>query len=54
MQPTRVLGVMASDEPSHLGQRTVNAVDIIEGFNAFTEKRTPSWSPEEFRSGGRL
>ena len=28
--------------------------EIIEGFTAFTEKRTPSWVPEEFGSGGRL
>ena len=28
--------------------------EIVEGFSAFTEKRTPSWVPEEFRSGGRL
>jgi hypothetical protein len=28
--------------------------EIEEGFRAFTEKRTPSWVPEDFRSGGRL
>jgi enoyl-CoA hydratase/carnithine racemase len=28
--------------------------EIVEGFRAFTEKRTPDWVPEEFRSGGRL
>jgi len=28
--------------------------EIVEGFQAFTEKRTPSWVPEEFGSGGRL
>jgi enoyl-CoA hydratase len=28
--------------------------EIVEGFQAFTEKRAPSWVPEEFRSGGRL
>jgi enoyl-CoA hydratase/carnithine racemase len=28
--------------------------EIVEGFAAFTEKRAPSWVPEEFRSGGRL
>ena len=28
--------------------------EIVEGFRAFTEKRTPSWVPEEFRSAGRL
>ena len=28
--------------------------EIVEGFGAFTEKRTPSWVPEEFGSGDRL
>ena len=28
--------------------------EIVEGFQAFTEKRTPSWVPEEFGSGDRL
>jgi enoyl-CoA hydratase/carnithine racemase len=28
--------------------------EIVEGFRAFTEKRTPAWVPEEFGSGGRL
>jgi len=28
--------------------------EIVEGFRAFTEKRAPSWVPEEFRAGGRL
>jgi enoyl-CoA hydratase len=28
--------------------------EVVEGFTAFTEKRTPTWVPEEFRSGGRL
>jgi enoyl-CoA hydratase/carnithine racemase len=28
--------------------------EIVEGFRAFTERRTPSWVPEEFGSGGRL
>jgi hypothetical protein len=28
--------------------------EVVEGFNAFTEKRTPTWVPEEFRSGDRL
>jgi len=28
--------------------------EVVEGFNAFTEKRTPNWVPEEFRSGDRL
>jgi enoyl-CoA hydratase/carnithine racemase len=28
--------------------------EIVEGFRAFTEKRTPGWVLEEFRTGGRL
>jgi enoyl-CoA hydratase/carnithine racemase len=28
--------------------------EVVEGFNAFTEKRSPEWVPEEFRSGDRL
>ena len=28
--------------------------EMREGFRAFTEKRTPEWVPEEFRSGDRL
>jgi enoyl-CoA hydratase/carnithine racemase len=28
--------------------------EIVEGFRAFTEKRAPSWVPEELRSTGRL
>ena len=28
--------------------------EVVEGFRAFTEKRSPSWVPEEFRSSGRL
>jgi enoyl-CoA hydratase/carnithine racemase len=28
--------------------------EIAEGFRAFTEKRTPDWVPDEFRTGERL
>jgi enoyl-CoA hydratase/carnithine racemase len=28
--------------------------EVVEGFTAFTEKRTPSWVPDEFHTGGRL
>jgi enoyl-CoA hydratase len=28
--------------------------EVREGFSAFTEKRSPQWVPEEFRTGGRL
>jgi enoyl-CoA hydratase/carnithine racemase len=28
--------------------------EIVEGFRAFTEKRAPSWVPDEFGSEGRL
>ena len=27
--------------------------EIVEGFRAFTDKRTPNWVPEEFRDGDR-
>lgn len=33
---------------------SVASDEVIEGFRAFTEKRTPSWVPEEFRTEGRL
>jgi enoyl-CoA hydratase/carnithine racemase len=35
-------------------EASLSSDEIVEGFTAFTEKRTPSWVPEEFRSGGRL
>jgi enoyl-CoA hydratase len=28
--------------------------EVVEGFTAFTEKRMPTWVPEEFGTGGRL
>ena len=28
--------------------------EIKEGFEAFTEKREPSWVPEQYRTGERL
>ena len=28
--------------------------EIKEGFEAFTEKREPTWVPEEYRTGERL
>jgi enoyl-CoA hydratase len=33
---------------------SLESEEIVEGFEAFTEKRAPSWVPEEFQSGGRL
>ncbi len=35
-------------------EASLTSDEVIEGFGAFTEKRTPSWVPAEFRSGGRL
>jgi enoyl-CoA hydratase/carnithine racemase len=35
-------------------QASLESDEIVEGFRAFTEKRTPDWVPEEFRSGARL
>lgn len=35
-------------------EASLTSDEVVEGFAAFTEKRTPSWVPEEFRSGGRL
>ena len=40
------------DEMSLTG--SVASDEVIEGFRAFTEKRVPSWVPEQFRSDGRL
>ena len=28
--------------------------EILEGFAAFTEKREPTWVPEQYRTGERL
>jgi enoyl-CoA hydratase/carnithine racemase len=35
-------------------EASLSSDEIAEGFAAFTEKRMPSWVPDEFRSGGRL
>jgi len=35
-------------------QSSVGSEEVIEGFQAFTEKRMPGWVPEEFRTDGRL
>ena len=35
-------------------EMSLGSAEVIEGFSAFTEKRSPSWVPEEFRSDGRL
>jgi enoyl-CoA hydratase/carnithine racemase len=35
-------------------EASLESDEIVEGFRAFTEKRTPDWVPEEFRSGDRL
>ncbi|HEY8216945.1 MAG TPA: enoyl-CoA hydratase/isomerase family protein [Acidimicrobiia bacterium] len=35
-------------------QASLESAEIVEGFRAFTEKRSPDWVPEEFRAGGRL
>ena len=35
-------------------EMSLSSDEVIEGFGAFTEKRSPSWVPEEFRSEGRL
>jgi enoyl-CoA hydratase len=35
-------------------ERSVFSAETREGFQAFVEKRTPGWVPEEFRTGGRL
>jgi enoyl-CoA hydratase len=41
--------------PDDMGFESSLASDeVLEGFAAFTEKRTPAWVPEEFRFGGRL
>ena len=34
-------------------QISVESEEVVEGFQAFTEKRMPNWVPEEFRTGGR-
>jgi len=35
-------------------EASLESDEIVEGFRAFTEKRTPDWVPEEFRFGDRL
>jgi enoyl-CoA hydratase len=33
---------------------SLGSAEVVEGFTAFAEKRTPTWVPEEFRTGERL
>jgi len=35
-------------------EASLESDEVREGFAAFTEKRTPNWVPDEFRSGDRL
>jgi hypothetical protein len=35
-------------------QASVASAETIEGFEAFTERRSPSWVPEPYRTGQRL
>lgn len=35
-------------------EASLESDEVLEGFAAFTEKRSPSWVPDDFRSGERL
>ena len=33
---------------------SISGDEMVEGFRAFKERRSPSWVPEELRTEGRL
>lgn len=53
-QVKRLINARYGDTDDMTFEASITTGEVIEGFAAFTEKREPTWVPEEFRTGKRL